>query len=675
MKISLKIFFLLLLPVFSGAQQNHADSLRKIFLGPNNDSVLYAAAIQLYDYYEELNRDSALFYADQTVLLSRKNNKKLNEAYSLNRQAYQELNLGRFESSLHHLLDAFSICGNKKNDDLLWEIEPLRSETSKRLYVLSTTHHIFALLMRYTGSPEQELIHFREAKRIAVEINNPARSLLGSLNLGRIYWKNGKLDSGLVFENEAEQIAMSSGRKRYLATIFNLQGMMWMDKGDTSRALHLFYESIKAGKEQNNYDGMVRTYDAVFGYYLARKNNDSALYYARQKLETLKTMGAVSNTDYHLGSAYESLYQVYQSQKKFDSAYKYLALAYSINDSVNKSRIRSLSEFQSLTLGEQQRIQNAEKESVNYRNKIRISILLAGIAILLLLAIIFYRNNLQKQKAKIKIEQAYDDLKATQQQLIHAEKMASLGELTAGIAHEIQNPLNFVNNFSEVNNELVDELNEQLAAGNISEAKTIAGDIKQNEEKISHHGKRADAIVKGMLQHSRSSSGQKESTDLNALVEEYARLAYHGWRAKDKINPVDDETLNVAMKTDFDKTIGQVSLIPGDFGRVLLNLLNNAFYVVSEKRNMQVKGYEPFITISTKKMGNKIEMRVSDNGNGIPKDVLEKIFQPFFTTKPTGQGTGLGLSLSYDIIKAHGGELKVETKEGEGTSFIVIIPG
>ncbi len=271
------------------------------------------------------------------------------------------------------------------------------------------------------------------------------------------------------------------------------------------------------------------------------------------------------------------------------------------------------------------------------------------------------------KEEKKRTEDALNELQATQKQLIQSEKMASLGELTAGIAHEIQNPLNFVNNFSDVSTELIDEMNEEIAKGNLEDAKQIAEDLKQNLEKINHHGKRAGDIVKGMLQHSRSSSATKEPTDINKLADEYLRLAYHGLRAKDK-------TFNATMKTEFDETIGNINIIPQDVGRVILNLITNAFYVVNEKSKQVIAGYEPTVSVSTKKINGKIEIKVADNGNGIPQKVLDKIFQPFFTTKPTGQGTGLGLSLSYDIVKAHGGELKVETKEGEGAEFIIVLP-
>ncbi|MEP7228863.1 MAG: two-component regulator propeller domain-containing protein [Ginsengibacter sp.] len=290
---------------------------------------------------------------------------------------------------------------------------------------------------------------------------------------------------------------------------------------------------------------------------------------------------------------------------------------------------------------------------------------------------IYYRSmNLRREKKILEeqvshrteqLKQSLENLKSTQAQLIQSEKMASLGELTAGIAHEIQNPLNFVNNFSEVNKELLAEMKDEMNKGNIEDANAIANDVIDNEEKINHHGKRADAIVKGMLQHSKTSSGKKELTNINALADEYLRLSYHGFRAKDK-------AFNATIKTDFDDTIGKLNIVPQDIGRLLLNLYNNAFYAVNEKAKQHPSGYEPKIAISTKKLNNAIELTVTDNGDGIPQNIVDKIFQPFFTTKPTGQGTGLGLSLSYDIVKAHGGEIKVETKVGEGSELILQLP-
>ena len=270
----------------------------------------------------------------------------------------------------------------------------------------------------------------------------------------------------------------------------------------------------------------------------------------------------------------------------------------------------------------------------------------------------------QKRKA---VEKTLSELKATQNQLIHSEKMASLGELTAGIAHEIQNPLNFVNNFSEVSKELLEELLSEIKNQDWEEVQALAGDVAHNLEKIVHHGKRADSIVKGMLQHSRSSDGNKEPTDLNTLVDEYQRLAYHGMRAKNK-------SFNTSMRVDLDPNAGMVDIVPQEIGRVLLNLLTNAFHAVMEKKEQGPKGYQPEVIVQTRKTGKGIEIRVTDNGNGIPEKVRDKIFQPFFTTKPTGQGTGLGLSLSYDIAKAHGGSIKLASEDGKGTEFIITLP-
>jgi signal transduction histidine kinase len=304
-------------------------------------------------------------------------------------------------------------------------------------------------------------------------------------------------------------------------------------------------------------------------------------------------------------------------------------------------------------------------------------ILAAVFLIAIVYAIIQYRSrNLKQQNIMLEekvmvrtreLKHSLEDLKATQTQLIQSEKMASLGELTAGIAHEIQNPLNFVNNFSDVNSELLQELKNEIQADNKQEALLLSDDIATNEQKINHHGKRAEAIVKGMLQHSHNNTGQKEPSDINKLADEYLRLCYNSFRAKDKL-------FNATIKTDFDYTIAKINIIPQEIGRVILNLLNNAFYSVAEKKKEQGESFEPIVLISTKKIGGKIEIKITDNGKGILQKILDKIFQPFFTTKPTGQGTGLGLSLAYDIItKGHGGELKAETKEGEGSEFIILL--
>ncbi len=402
-------------------------------------------------------------------------------------------------------------------------------------------------------------------------------------------------------------------------------------------------------------------------YYLAllsieQKKYAEAIVLLLKNIERIKAVRQNVLRDYKLLA---SLYEKTGDYLKAKEVYKsFINLQDSITADQSKYRTISFETEQQITDNEIaiSKLESANKLSAQSRN------FTIGIAALLLILAgsIYYRFQ-SKKKANEVLEKTLTDLKSTQSQLIQSEKMASLGELTAGIAHEIQNPLNFVNNFSEVNTELIDEAGEEINKGNISEAKIILNDIKENSEKINHHGKRAADIVKGMLQHSRSSSGVKEPTDINALADEYLRLAYHGLRAKDK-------SFNATMKTDFDESIGNINIIPQDIGRVILNLITNAFYVVNEKSKQGIAGYEPTVEVSTKKQDNKVFISVTDNGNGIPQKILDKIFQPFFTTKPTGQGTGLGLSLSYDIVKAHGGELKVETKEGEGSEFIIYLP-
>jgi signal transduction histidine kinase len=355
-----------------------------------------------------------------------------------------------------------------------------------------------------------------------------------------------------------------------------------------------------------------------------------------------------------------------------DSAFAYQSATIAAKDSLySQEKAR---EIQSLGYEETMRQQQLVDAKAEAKTQIRFNMLFGGLGTLLIVAFLLYRNNRQKQSAntlltqqKTKVESTLQELKMTQAQLVQSEKMASLGELTAGIAHEIQNPLNFVNNFSEVNTELIEDMEHEIDKGNFQEVKTIAKDIKENEEKINHHGKRADAIVKNMLQHSKGTTSGKEPTNTNALADEYLRLSYHGFRAK-------DNTFNATVKMDFDDSLHNLNIVPQDIGRVLLNLFTNAFYAVNERKKQKQEGYEPTVSVSTKKLNDKVEISVKDNGNGIPQKVLNKIFQPFFTTKPTGQGTGLGLSLSYDIIKVHGGEIKVETKEGEGAEFIIQLP-
>jgi two-component system NtrC family sensor kinase len=667
MKYCVRIFFLLL-PFFATGQKD-VESMKNILSTTVNDSTRYNVYAQIYDFYEETNKDSALVYAEKELTISKKNNRKLCEVLSLNHEGYQLTSLGRYAEALQCLLSAFDIVQKKQSTDKdNWLITNKAFKGDNRLYMLSYTHHIFAILMWQTQNTTQEIVHFKEARRIAKEIGYLIRQQMADMNLGRSYAQIGKLDSALFFEHEAEQLVPKSGFKKYLGQIYNILGGICYSKGDERGSRTYYYKGVAAAQEQNNINSLNAGYFALSKYYLTVGRSDSSLKYAMKNLQVYQTLGTVTGAALNKGTIYQNIYLGYKLNGQLDSAYKYQGLALNTIDSLSKVRIKNLADFQNVNLNEQLRLQNVEKEKVVYENKVRTSAFIAGLVLVLLIALILYWNNRLKHKTNRVLEKTLNDLKSTQAQLVQSEKMASLGELTAGIAHEIQNPLNFVNNFAEINTELIDEMKEEAEKGNLDEVRTIANDLKDNNQKIAFHGKRAESIVKGMLQHSRSSTGKKELTDINALADEFLRLSYHGLRAKDK-------SFNATMETNFDYNINKIEIIPQDVGRVLLNLFNNAFYSVNEKKKALNGLYEPKVFVSTEQLDDKVQILVRDNGNGIPQKIVDKIYNPFFTTKPTGEGTGLGLSLSYDIItKGHGGELKVDTKEGEYASFKIILP-
>lgn len=436
-------------------------------------------------------------------------------------------------------------------------------------------------------------------------------------------------------------------------------------------AINLF-QKIENSPETDSGPAINRMYIGLGSVYTALGNPRRAEDYLNQALS-----GAIKiNNKELIKRAYEKIAALDSARGNYREAYEHYKKFILYKDSLfNQENVAKIATHQQQY--EYDKKSAAVKEAQDKKDaeaRRRRNVQYFAIAIFLLLTAFLYWNSRQKQKAKTKIEKAYAELKSTQAQLIQSEKMASLGELTAGIAHEIQNPLNFVNNFSEVNEELIVELVNEADSGSIEEVKSIAKDIKQNLEKINHHGRRADAIVKGMLLHSRQSKGVKEPTDINALCDEYLRLSYHGMRAKGQKDTA-HEAFNAAFTTDFDESTGKISIVPQDIGRVLLNLFNNAFYAVKEKQKAQSTGYRGAVQVQTKRLDQKVEIKISDNGNGIAQNIIDKIFQPFFTTKPTGQGTGLGLSLAYDIItKEHKGTIKVESKEGEGSVFILQLP-
>jgi signal transduction histidine kinase len=683
MKSVIKIVLLqVLMLVTAGnsfSQGKNIDSLKKNFINAPDDRMKYRAANHVYMYYQESNRDSALFYTEQQLQVARRNRHEIAEGIALAGKAYQLMAMGKYADALQCLQQAFAIGENKANEaEEPWDYFITPFKGNGRLLLLSYTHHMYALLMVNTENPEQQIIHFKIAGEIGKQINYFPRMLLAYMNLGQSYLLAGQPDSALYYEKMAERLVQQPGNENYFVSK-TYRGTIELLLGDIYKALHndslslwYYYQSIPANMGNNNSVSLSRVCLRLSNYYLEKQDRDSALFFAVKNLALLETMGEVTGLETNIGVGYENLYRAYKMKGQFDSAFKYQGLALIAKDNLSRLKIRNLAEFQKLTYAEQLRLQALEQKQKQTRNKILLFSLLAGLSVFLLIAVILYRNNRQKQEANIVLEKTLSDLKLTQAQLIQSEKMASLGELTAGIAHEIQNPLNFVNNFSEVNKEMLAEIEDAIKKENFVEVKDLVKDVMANEEKINHHGKRADGIVKGMLQHAQVSKGQKELTDISLLADEYLRLSYHGMQAK-------NEAFNAVIKTDFDERIGKINIIPQDIGRVLLNIFNNAFYAVNEKvlgdeLTSAEGGYQPLVSVQTKLMGSKIEIKVSDNGIGIPQTIVDKIFQPFFTTKPTGQGTGLGLSLAYDIMKAQGGDIKVETREGQGTVFIVELP-
>jgi len=490
--------------------------------------------------------------------------------------------------------------------------------------------------------------------------------------------------------NQAIKVLEDANRSSVeLAPNFNTRGNIYKYQERYKDAIEEYTRCYDIAKANNNYRGLISSLGNIGHVYRLQEKYKKALPYTLEAIELIKESGNTQN----LAENYMHTADSYKAIGDFEKSLTYERL-------FSKEKIENLSTIIDQLESELQikyetekKDQTIESQEAKLERQKRIQQLYFGIAFLLIVLLIgmyFYiRNNkkkriaLEKLNNKIKNKQtqlensnsklkaSLKELKTTQEQLIQSEKMASLGELTAGIAHEIQNPLNFVNNFSEVSSELIDEMREELENGDIDEAKEIANDVQQNLEKITHHGKRADSIVKGMLQHSRNSAGEKEYVDLNKLTDEYMRLAYHGLRAKDK-------SFNANLITDFEDTIPQIKIVPQEIGRVILNLFTNAFYAVDEKqkdlKEKNIADYTPTVTVLTRNDKDAIYITVKDNGNGIPEAFTKKVFDPFFTTKPTGKGTGLGLSMSYDIIKSHGGLLKLNTNQGEFTEFKINLP-
>jgi signal transduction histidine kinase/Tfp pilus assembly protein PilF len=676
MKIFVKLISLCLLPLLiTGQQENpYLSSLYRSLSDATSDTARMEVYSNLGSYYRHSDRDSSIFYLEKALPIAVRLNLKFDEASILNGIGVILMQQEKFSKSLEFYLKALNIAKDPAIEKTIRHLSPGQNPTTERMLLLSDGYDLIGILNAYTGNwidnTKNQLKNYREAEKYAIAAGDRGRIAYINFHMGIAYMNEGKLDSALMLIKKALSTFSDLKDRSGLGRAMKYLGDTYEKMGRFDLAAYTILQAIPLLNETNDYLHVGLGYISLSRVYTDLRKYDSALYYAKQSLRIFeKRNDAAWKRD-----AYNLLISCFDQLGKTDSATVYLKLAKSLSDSLSVEERKNLLAFQDVVVEEQVKLEKLEKEKIETREKLRIYMLTSGIVVFIIIVLLLYRNNRVRKKTNEmlrqrneKIENTLHQLRSTQAQLIQSEKMASLGELTAGIAHEIQNPLNFVNNFSEVNSELIAEMKQEIDKGNLQEVRTIADSIDENEQKIISHGKRADAIVKGMLQHSRSSSGLKEPTDINALCNEYLRLSYHGLRAKDK-------SFNADIETDFDNNIGKINIIPQDIGRVVLNLINNAFYAVDEKKKQNLNGYEPTVSVSTKKNNGKVEISVADNGNGIPQKILDKIFQPFFTTKPTGQGTGLGLSLAYDIIKAHGGELKVETGEGEGSEFIIQLP-
>ncbi len=692
-------FFSWRLSNYCVAQSTQIDSLKGLINTQKDDTLKVLNLIALSSAYLNSDINKVFRYANEAKIVSEKINfkkgiglatKSVGVAYS--KQGNFSEAILQFQNSLEifksiqfktGVANMYSNIGamylNMGDDSkaIDFHLKSLRisEEINDQLRIGTSYNNIGSVYTNKEATVDKGLEYFFLALPIFRKINYLDGVAIVSLNIGEIYQKEKMYDSAIYYFQNSYKIYEGTSNAAFSLTHL---GEIYAQKGNFEKAYQYHYASIEIAKRLDTKKELTESILGLAQTQLKQEKIEEAIQNFNKALQIAEEINSMND----IKTAYEALAKSYAMQGDFKKAYSSSVLFIGIKDSLynnnNDKKIQQLqfnfdiekTEAKVDLLTKDKKL----KEATIQRQKVISYSSITGLFVFLIFAFILYRNSKQKQKANVllkqqkqKVERALSELKATQSQLIQSEKMASLGELTAGIAHEIQNPLNFVNNFSEVNTDLIAEMNTEIEKGNYDEVKAIAKDVSENQEKINHHGKRADAIVKGMLQHSQSSSGLKEPADINKLADEYLRLSYHGLRSKDK-------NFNATMKTDFDESIGKINIVPQDIGRVLLNLYNNAFYAIAEKKKQQPGGYEPTVLLSTKKDGDKIFVSIKDNGNGIPQKIVDKIFQPFFTTKPTGQGTGLGLSLSYDIVKAHGGEIKVETKEGEGTTFIIQLP-
>ena len=603
------------------------------------------------------NPDSALYYGEKALALARKIEFTRGEILTLSYMSGVFTNTGNLPKGLSIALEALQIA--EKSQQYLNKKFPF-------IYI--------SVVYRELNDLPKSITFRKKAMNIAESEKNTTSMSIEYGSVGNLYVLSGQLDSASFY---LQKSLILSKDKQALTGTYRGLGDIQSRKGNFIPAMSFYRKSLSIASLNVSHRNIALAYLGIAGLYKNMNQLDSAIYYAKKALAKASLVSQ-KRTTVDVSTLLSELYEPIDTKE----SYRYYKLSTTTKEGLFGAG--NIQAIQAMIAQEEERQKEIEKAKLAYNSQLRQYALLAILVILLLVAFFLYRNNQKEKKAKNllhrqkeeinlqrdKAEKALTELKSTQAQLIQKEKLASLGELTAGIAHEIQNPLNFVNNFSELSVELIEELGPPTPDGGAPEAPfggwgAFLDDITQNLQKINHHGKRASSIVKGMLEHSKASTGERELTDINQLADEYLRLSYHGLRAK-------DNSFNSGYELITDEHLPKTEVVPQELGRVLLNLINNAFYAVNERAKQGETNYQPKVTVTTKATDNQVLIHVKDNGTGIPDPIKAKIFQPFFTTKPTGEGTGLGLSLAYDIVtKGHGGTLEVESVEGEGTTFIV----
>jgi signal transduction histidine kinase len=652
-KISI-LLFLLLVACLHGSAQSFArnrqmhDSLAHLLQIAKDDTSKVNAMVAMADAFSFSEPDSALYYGLKALIMARRIRYLKGEQWALFYIGFTHEGQENFPEAMHAYLEALNVAEKTGITDA-------KGFVLQRVGFIYRSVNDFPNAIRYT----------LESMYLLDSVHNNELSIISQIHLADIYSALNNMDSAYYFARLAYD-----NMNKFNAAMLKTQTLFFManifkTKGKEKEAEKYFREALASAYSDTTEFKTYNSAHEIAQLHQLLNDPDSAAFYAKKSLADAQR-GRLYLVIIKASNILSSIYK----DKDPAKALAYTSIAADAKDSL--SLVQKTNGLQNVVgFDAQERQFEIDTAKTAYENKVKMFILTTSLAVFLVIVILLYRNYRLKHRSNKILEKTLADLRATQAQLVQSEKMASLGELTAGIGHEIKNPLNFVNNFSDLANELLLELKsgplENLSQEEKERAMELVNGAIESLQKVIHHGKRADGIVKAMLQHSRPSTGHKELTDINALADEYLRLSYHGLQEK-------DSSFKANISTSFDKNIERIYVVPQDLGRVFQNVYTNALYSVIEKKKQLKDGFIPSIAVSTRKSAEKIEVRIRDNGLGMPKSIMDKIFRPFFTTKPTGEGTGLGLSLSYDVIKAHGGEIKVESSEGEWAEFIIEIP-